>query len=204
MANELIWRAEIPLSDVATSIGRTAGDLGIDRTPEFQLEKIRRPGEKVATDAQLEAGDVLGLPRHRGRRPDALGQPRFGLARQDLYPGVVLQRQADSAAGPMRTRGSWWWRPRPPVPASPRPGRAGMCLVTAQSAAVLTDHPWSGSGEGRRQGAADGQDHRGDGDSAGCHPVQLVRRRARGLIATAGATLMVLTRVLTPRSAAGR
>lgn len=36
---ELSWRAEIPLSGHANSVGRTAAELGIAATPEFELAK---------------------------------------------------------------------------------------------------------------------------------------------------------------------
>lgn len=133
VANELIWRAEIPLSDVATSIGRTAGDLGIDRTPEFQLEKIRRPGEKVATDAQLEAGDVLVYRATEDGVRMLWGSPasawRARISTWCRSPTTSRQRCRTWR----RTRRSWWWRPRPPSPCgSPRPGRA-RCASSPRS-----------------------------------------------------------------------
>lgn len=78
-----------------------------------------------------------------------------------------------------------------------------MCLVTAQSAAVLTDHPLVGlwqkvAGKAPQTGKTTAAMAILLGvilcSSFGVAPVEL--------IATAGATLMVLTRVLTPRSAA--
>ncbi len=204
VANELIWRAEIPLSDVATSIGRTAGDLGIDRTPEFQLEKIRRPGEKVATDAQLEAGDVLVYRATEDGVRMLWGSPRFGLARQDLYlvsfsndePTALQDLEEDEEIMVVAAQTAKSLRK-----STARPGE--MCLVTAQSAAVLTDHPLVGlwqkvAGKAPQTGKTTAAMAILLGvilcSSFGVAPVEL--------IATAGATLMVLTRVLTPRSAA--
>lgn len=204
VANELIWRAEIPLSDVATSIGRTAGELGIDRTPEFQLEKIRRPGEKVTTAAQLEAGDVLVYRATEDGVRMLWGSPRFGLARQDLYlvsfsndePTALQDLEEDEEIMVVAAQTAKSLRK-----STARPGE--MCLVTAPSAGVLTDHPLVGlwqkvAGKAPQTGKTTAAMAILLGvilcSSFGVAPVEL--------IATAGATLMVLTRVLTPRSAA--
>ena len=204
VANELIWRAEIPLSDVATSIGRTAGDLGIDRTPEFQLEKIRRPGEKVSTDVHLEAGDVLVYRATEDGVRMLWGSPRFGLARQDLYlvsfsndePTALQDLEEDEEIMVVAAQTAKSLRK-----STARPGE--MCLVTAPSADVLAEHPLVGlwqkvAGKAPQTGKTTAAMAILLGvilcSSFGVAPVEL--------IATAGATLMVLTRVLTPHSAA--
>ncbi len=204
VANELIWRAEIPLSDVATSIGRTAGDLGIDRTPEFQLEKIRRPGEKVGTDVHLEAGDVLVYRATEDGVRMLWGSPRFGLARQDLYlvsfsndePTALQDLEEDEEIMVVAAQTAKSLRK-----STARPGE--MCLVTAPSADVLAEHPLVGlwqkvAGKAPQTGKTTAAMAILLGvilcSSFGVAPVEL--------IATAGATLMVLTRVLTPHSAA--
>jgi di/tricarboxylate transporter len=203
-ANELIWRAEIPLSDVASSIGRTAGELGIDRTPEFQLEKVRRLGEKVTTDVHLEAGDVLVYRATEDGVRMLWGSPRFGLARQNLYlvsfsndePTALQDLDEDEDIMVVAAQTTKSLRK-----SKARPGE--MCLVTAPSATVLTDHPLVGlwqkvAGKAPQTGKTTAAMVILLGvilcSSFGVAPVEL--------IATAGATLMVLTRVLTPRSAA--
>lgn len=203
-ANELGWRAEIPLSAVANSIGRTAGELGIERTPEFQLEKVRRLGEKVSTDARLEAGDVLIYRATEAGVRMLWGSPRFGLARQNLYlvsvSGAELaalqELEEDERVMVVAAQTTKSLRKT-----EARPGQ--MCLVTAPSADVLADHPMVGlwrevAGKAPQTGKTTaamlillGVIL---GSSFGLAPVEL--------IATAGATLMVLTKVLTPRSAA--
>jgi len=203
-ANDLIWRAEIPLSDVANSIGRTAAELGIDRTPEFELQKVRRLGEKVSTDTQLEAGDILIYRATEDGVRMLWGSPRFGLARQDLYLVSVsstestalqeLQEDEDIMVVAAQTT-------KPLHRTAARPGE--MCLVTAPSAGVLTDHPLVGlwqkvAGKAPQTGKTTAALLILLGviisSSFGLAPVEL--------IATAGAALMVVTKVLTPESAA--
>ncbi|MCW1958548.1 MAG: SLC13 family permease [Mycobacterium sp.] len=203
-AAELIWRAEIPLSDVANSIGRTAGDLGIERTPEFQLEKIRRPGEKVPIDAQLEAGDILIYRATEDGVRMLWGSPRFGLARQDLFlvsvsgdePTAIqdLDENEDIMVVAAQTTKAL-------RKTQARPGE--MCLVSAPSADVLTQHPLVGLW----QKVAGKAPQTGKTTAALVILLGVILASSFGiapveLIAVAGATLMVLTRVLTPHSAA--
>jgi di/tricarboxylate transporter len=203
-ANELNWRAEIPLSDVANSIGRTAGELGIERTPEFELEKIRRPGGKLPTDTALEAGDVLVYRATEAGVRMLWGSPRFGLARQDLYLVSVssdestalqeLEEDEDIMVVAAQTT-------KPLRKTEARPGE--MCLVSAPSAEVLADHPLVGLWQ-KVAGKAPQTGKTAAGlaillgvilaSSFGVAPVEL--------IAVTGAALMVVTGVLTPRSAA--
>ena len=201
---DLSWRAEIPLSDIANSIGHSAGELGIESTPEFELVKVNRVGEKVPTDARLEAGDVLVYRATEEGVRALWGSPRFGLARQDLFLVSVSSDEATAiqelgededimvvAAETSRSLRR----------AEARPGE--MCLVSAHSAEVLADHPlvrlWqkvAGKAPQTGRTAAALAILLGVivGSSFGLAPVEL--------IATTGAALMVLTRVLTPRSAA--
>jgi di/tricarboxylate transporter len=203
-APELIWRAEIPLSDTATSLGRTAGEMGIEHTPEFRLEKIRRPGEKVAVDAHLEAGDVLVYRATEAGVRMLWGSPRFGLARQDLFlvsvsgdePTAIQDLDEDEDIMVVAAQTSQSLRK-----AEARPGE--MCLVSAPSADVLNDHPLVGLW----QKVAGKAPQTGKTTTAMLILLGVILCSSFGLapvelIATAGATLMVVTRVLTPRSAA--
>lgn len=200
----LNWRAEIPLSAGANSIGRTPGDLGIESTPEFELVKVKRLGKKTAPKAPLEAGDVLVYRATEAGVRMLWGSPRFGLARQDLFlvsintsePTSVreLEEDEDIMVVAAETTGSL-------RKAEARPGE--MCLVSAPSAEVFTDHPMVGLW----QKVAGKAPQTGKtwaamaillgvilGSSFGVAPVEL--------IAVTGAALMVVTGVLTPRSAA--
>jgi di/tricarboxylate transporter len=203
-AVDLTWRAEIPLSGIANSIGRTAGELGIERTPEFQLQKIRRVGEKVPAGARLEAGDVLIYRATEDGVRMLWGSPRFGLARQDLFLVSVsgdetaairdLEENEDIMVVAAQTTKSL-------RKSATRPGE--MCLVSAPSADVLADNPTVGLW----QKVAGKAPQTGKTTAALVILLGVILASSFGiapveLIAVAGATLMVLTRVLTPRSAA--
>ncbi len=200
---ELSWRAEIPLSGRANSIGRTAADVGIAATPEFQLIKIKRPGSKVSVDAALEAGDTLIYRATEAGVRALWGNPRFGLARQDLFL-VSISAEENTAVHDLEENedimvvAAETTRALRKTDAAP----GAMCLVSAPSADVLNDHPLVGLW----QKVAGKAPQTGKtwtalvillgvilSSSFGLAPVEL--------IAVAGATLMVLTRVLTPRSA---
>jgi di/tricarboxylate transporter len=207
-APELIWRAEIPLSDVANSIGRTPGELGIERTPEFQLEKIRRPGGKVPIDSTLEAGDILIYRATEDGVRMLWGSPRFGLARQDLFLVSLsgdeataiqdLEEDLEDGSAIMVVAAQTTKSLRK---AEAHPGE--MCLVSAPSADVLAEHPMVGLWQ-KVAGKAPQTGKTAAGlaillgvilaSSFGVAPVEL--------IAVTGAALMVVTGVLTPRSAA--
>lgn len=201
---ELTWRAEIPLSDVANSIGRTAAELGIESTPEFELVKVKRPGEKVPIDARLEAGDVLVYRASEEGVRMLWGSPRFGLARQDLF--LVSVASDESAAiqdleddDDIMVVAAETSKSLRKVQAKP----GDKCLVSAASADVLADHPLVGlwqkvAGKAPQTGKTTAALIILAGvilaSSFGLAPVEL--------IASAGAVLMVVTRVLTPSSAA--
>ncbi|HPX37333.1 MAG TPA: SLC13 family permease [Mycobacterium sp.] len=201
---ELNWRAEIPLSDVANSIGRSAAEIGIGHTPEFELVKIKRPGEKVRTDARLEAGDVLVYRATEDGVRMLWGSPRFGLARQDLFlvsvssDEVTAIQDLDDDEDIMVVAAETTKSLRK---AEAKPG--DMCLVTAPSAEILADHPLVGLW----QKVAGKAPQTGKTTAALIILVGVILASSFGLapvelIATAGAVLMVLTRVLTARSAA--
>ncbi len=201
---ELAWRAEIPLSDVANSIGRSPGELGIAKTPEFELIKVKRPGEKVPTDTRLEAGDVLIYRATEDGVRMLWGSPRFGLARQDLFlvsvsadePTALQELEEDEDIMVVAAQTT-----KALSKAEAKPGE--MCLVSAPSAEVLADHPLVGLW----QKVAGKAPQTGKTTIAMLILLAVIVAGSFGLapvelIATAGATLMVLTRVLTPRSAA--
>lgn len=203
-ALDLNWRAEIPLSDVANSIGRTPAQLGIEATPEFQLEKIRRPGEKVPVGARLEAGDVLIYRATEDGVRMLWGSPRFGLARQNLFLVSVASDEAtaiqdlDDDEDIMVVAAQTTKSLRK---AAARPGE--LCLVSAPSADVLAGHQLVGLW----QKVAGKAPQTGKTTAALAILLGVILASSFGiapveLIAVTGATLMVITRVLTPRSAA--
>lgn len=201
---ELNWRAEIPLSEAANSIGRTATETGIGRTPEFELVKIKRVGEKVTTDARLAAGDVLIYRATEDGVRMLWGSPRFGLARQDLFLVSVSSDEATAIQDldddeDIMVVAAETTKSLRKVEAKP----GDRCLVTAPTADVLADHPLVGLW----QKVAGKAPQTGKTTAALIILVGVILASSFGLapvelIAAAGATLMVVTRVLTPQSAA--
>jgi di/tricarboxylate transporter len=201
---ELSWRAEIPLSDIANSIGRTAGELGIANTSEFELITVRRAGQTVAVDTQLQAGDVLSYRATEDGVRMLWGSPRFGLARQDLFlvsvssdePTAIQELQEDDDIMVVAAETTRSLRKTVAKPGD-------RCLVSAPSADVFADH----SVVGLWQKVAGKAPQTGKTAAALAILLAVILSSSFGLapvelIAVAGATLMVLTRVLTPRSAA--
>ncbi|GAB5901670.1 SLC13 family permease [Mycolicibacterium mageritense] len=200
---DLTWQTEIPVSAKANAVGRTAAELGIRATAEFQLQEILRWGKPIAADSVLAEDDVLVYRATEAGVRMLWGSPRFGLSPQRLYLVAVagnedatvrdLEENEDitviAAQTSKRLRD-----------AHADPG--ALCLVTAGSVEVLADNPlvalW--------QQATDKAPQTGKTWIALAILAGVVTAGSFGLalvelIAVAGAVLMVLTRVLTPRSA---
>lgn len=200
----LDWRVEIPVGAGANALGRLPSTLGLDVTQEYRLEEIQRWGKALDPGQPLESGDVLVYTAtERGVRA-LWGSPRFGLAPQRLYaasvgPGDHGTLDDLEEHGDLKVVAAQTDRPLRDTPA--RPGET--CFVTAGSPDVLSGHGeltlW--------------QDVAGRVPQPGKTPVALtilgavIVSASFGLLpvelaAFCGAVLMVVTRVLTPRSAA--
>ncbi len=200
---EPYWHAEIPVTSRAIAIGRTAAQIGVLTTPDFALLGIQRWGASVPTTAAIEEGDVLVYRATEAGVRMLWGTPRFGQSRQDLYKvsiatdeqATIRELEEDDDIVVIAAKSDQLLRDTP--------ARQGeMCLVTAQSADVLTNHPLVGLW----QKVAGKAPQTGKtwtaltilaavilAGSLNLAPIELA--------AVAGATLMVVTRVLTPRSA---
>jgi di/tricarboxylate transporter len=200
---KLHWRAEIPVAAGANAVGRTAAELGVRATPEFELVEIQRWGDVVGPDDNVQADDVLVYSATESGVRMLWGSPRFGHADQALYMVSIATDESASirdleesedvqvvaAESTKRLRDT-----------AALPGE--MCLVTTSSAAVLADHPLVGLW----QQVAGKAPQTAKTWIALAILVGVVTSAALNvapieLIAVAGATLMVLTGVLTPRSA---
>jgi di/tricarboxylate transporter len=200
---ELLWRAEIPLTEKANAVGRTAVQLGIHTTPDFELLEIQRWGAHVDHDKPLEDGDVLVYRATEAGVGMLWGSPRFGQSAQDLYKVSIVTEEESTVRDLEENDDVEVVAAQSTQLLRDTPAHAGeMCFVTARSADVLTDHPLVGlwqkvAGKAPQTsktwialaillaviGAA----------SFNLAPIEL--------IAVTGATLMVVTKVLTPRSA---
>ncbi|MCV7226561.1 SLC13 family permease [Mycolicibacterium komossense] len=197
------WHAEIPVAAGATAIGRTAVEIGVLATPDFDLLEIQRWGEAVKTDSAIEEGDLLIYRATEAGVRMLWGTPRFGQSRQDLYKvsiatdeqATVRELEEDDDILVIAAQSEDLLRDTP--------ARQGeMCFVTARSASVLTDHALVGLWQ-KVAGKAPQTSKTWIAltiltavivaGSFGLAPIELA--------AVAGATLMVVTKVLTPRSA---
>lgn len=201
---DMAWHAELPITARANIIGRSATELGIAVTREFELLEIRRWGKRVDfTDTAVEEGDVLVYQATEAGVRMLWRSPRFGLSPQDLYlvsiatdeQATIRELEEGEDIMVVAAQGDDLLRDTP--------ARAGeMCLVTASSADVLTDDPLVGLWQ-KVEGKAP---HTGRTWLALAILVGVIVAGSFGLapielIAVTGATLMVVTGVLTPRSA---
>lgn len=198
------WRVEIPVSSGANARGRAAADLGVATTQQFKLESVERWGEQLDATTPIEAGDVLVYTATEAGVVALWGSPRFGLAPQRLYEvsvssgGSGTLRDLEDEGG-LRVVAARTTKPLRKSAAVP----GDTCFVTGPSRQVLLEH----------DGVALWQDAAGRvpqprktwiavsilaavvvAASLGMGPVEV--------IAFSGALLMVLTGVLSPRSAA--
>ncbi len=197
------WRVEIPVSSRANAQGRAAADIGVATTQQYRLEAVERLGERLDATTTIEIGDVLVYTATDAGVAALWRSPRFGLAPQRLYEvsvsagGSGTLRDLEDEAG-LRVIAARTVKPLRESPAVP----GETCFVTSPSHQALHDH----------DGVALWQDAAGRvpqprntwiavsvlaavilGASFGIAPVEL--------IAFSGALLMVLTGVITPRSA---
>jgi di/tricarboxylate transporter len=200
---ELSWRAEIPVSSQANAIGRTARELGVRAATDFELVDIQRWGESVDTHAAIADGDVLIYRATETGVRMLWGSPRFGHARQDLYKVSIATDEQATVRGLEENEDVEVIAAQTARLLRDTPARPGdMCLVTTRSADLLTDHPLVGLW----QKVAGKAPQTGKTSIALAILAAVVTAGSFGLApveltAVAGATAMVLTKVLTPRSA---
>lgn len=200
---EMPWQTEIPISARAVGVGRTAVDLGIHTTAEYRLTEILRWGKPVAADSALKADDVLVYRATEAGVHMLWGSPGFGLSPQRLYLVAVADNEQATVRDlqeneDIRVIAAQTAKRLKDAPAEP----GALCLVTASSADVLADSPlvalWQ---QATGKAPQTGKTWIALGilaavivaGSFGIAPVELA--------AVAGALLMVVTGVLTPRSA---
>jgi di/tricarboxylate transporter len=197
------WRVEVPIAPDAISIGKRAADIGIEHTQEYALEAIVRDEVTLPKTQTIEAGDLLVFAASDAGVGTLWQSPRFGLLSQRLYAVSVgfgehgtLHELEDHEIHVIAAQTS-----KPFSRTAAMPG--ATVFVTCPSDTALARHDaftvWADvAGRAPQPGktaialaivtavvvAA----------SFGLAPVALV--------AAAGAVLMVLAGVLTPRSAA--
>ncbi len=200
---ELSWQAEIPVSARALAIGRTAPEMEVASTAEFELVEIRRWGDHVGADVPLQAGDTLVFRSTEGGVRMLWANPVFGLAPQRLFLVAIatseqksvrdLEEDEDVVVIAAQTTGLLREAPAEP---------GELCLVTAESADALAENPlvalWREL-EGTAPQTA--KTWLAVAILVGTIVSASFGLAAVELCAVAGAVLMVITGVLTPRSA---
>jgi di/tricarboxylate transporter len=196
------WRVEVPIASGAIATGRRAADMGIERTQEYRLRAIMRHGELVPAAEALEAGDRLVFAASEVGVKTLWESPRFGLSPQHLYAvsvgpgehGTLLEFEDDD----LRVIAAQTAKPLGDTTAIP----GATVFVTCSSTEDLARHEaftlWAQAAgrvpqPGKTWTALGVLAAVVVAASFGLAPVEL--------IAFAGAVLMVLTGVLTPRMA---
>jgi di/tricarboxylate transporter len=79
------WRVEVPIAAGAISIGHRPAEIGIERTEEYVLEAIVRDATTLPSTQTIEAGDMLVFSASEAGVSTLWLSPRFGLLSQRLY-----------------------------------------------------------------------------------------------------------------------
>ena len=200
----LDWRVEIPIGEHAVARGRTADRLGLAVARDYRLSAVKRDGEYLAPDIAMEAGDILIFAATEVGIRALWASPLFGLSPQRLFAVSVntgevgnlndLEENDDIAVIAARTAVSL--RRTQLVPGA-------TCYVTAPDAATVEASEFVALW----QDAASRAPQPGNTWKALAILAAVVLPASFGLapiefLAVAGALAMVVTKVLTPRSAA--
>ena len=197
------WRVEIPVTADALIVGRLASTEGVARTQEYELVGIQRRGRVVDPDTEIDADDVLTFAATEDGVTALWRSPLFGHSPQRLYAATIKLAASktlhDLESESLRVVAARTDRPlRDTVPA---PG--DTCFVTTDNVdAIGTNEAFA-----LWQSAAGRAPQPGNTWIALGIMAAVIASATLGVLpivlaAVAGAVLMVLTRVLTPGSAA--
>jgi di/tricarboxylate transporter len=202
-AASLDWRVEIPVGEHAVARGRTADRLGLAVARDYRLSAVKRDGEYLAPDVAMEAEDVLVFAATEVGIRALWTSPLFGLSPQRLFAVSVntgetgtlndLGENDDLEVIAARTDVSL--RRTELVPGA-------TCYVTAPDAETVERSEFVALW----QDAASRAPQPGNTWKALVILAAVVLPASFGIApieftSVAGALLMVLTKVLTPRSA---
>lgn len=79
------WRVEIPVGSTALAVGRRAGELGISRTSEYELAGVQRWDDLLPADVEIEAGDLLVFASTAEGVSAIWATPLFGMSAHRLF-----------------------------------------------------------------------------------------------------------------------
>lgn len=198
------WRVEIPVTAPAPAENRRAATLGIFKTQEYELVGIHRWGTTVDLDARIEAGDVLVFAATEAGIAAIWRTPLFGMSAHRLYAvsinagdrGRLHDIEEDGSLRIIAARTS--------EPLHETELIAGeTCFVASDDADAVADNPfvalWQDAASRAPQPAKTGV---ALAVLLGVIITASFGLTAAEVAASAGAVLMVLTGVITPRSAA--
>jgi len=202
-ASVLNWRVEIPVSPKAVVIGRRADQVQLAIAREYELTDIKREGEYRTGDVPVRGGDRLVFKASEAGVKLLWASPLFGLAAQRLYSvsvrsgehGTLSDFEEDGDITVIAAQTTVSLRRTPLVP-------GGTVYITAAGIGPVE----------RNEAIAMWQDAASQAPQPGKTWIALgilaavILAASFGLVgieyaSVAGAILMVLTGVLTPRSA---
>jgi Na+/H+ antiporter NhaD/arsenite permease-like protein len=198
------WRVEIPVGVPARAANRHASALGISKTQEYELIDIQRWGTPVGRDALIEAGDLLVFAATEEGIDAIWRAPLFGMSAQRLYaisvgagePASMHDFERDGSMRIIAARSDHSLHETDLSPGE-------TCYVAAENEAAVARNPvvalW--------QPATSRAPQPSKTFVALGVLLCVIVSASFGLVpaevsASAGAVLMVLTGVITPRSAA--
>lgn len=202
-AASLDWRVEIPIGQRAVARGRTADRLGLATARDYRLASVKRDGEYLTPDVPMQAADVLIFQATESGIRALWASPLFGLSPQRLFAVSVntgetgtlndLEENDDIEVIAAKTKVSL--RRTELVPGA-------TCYVTAPDVQTVEHSEFVALW----QDAASRAPQPGNAPRALLILAAVVLPASFGLApieftSVAGALLMVLTGVLTPRSA---
>jgi di/tricarboxylate transporter len=200
VTKEKEWRVEIPVTAPAGAENRRAAKLGIFRTQEYELVGIQRWGEPIDPDARIEAGDLLVFAATEEGVAAIWRTPLFGMSAHRLYAvsvaagehGTLHDFEQDGKLRIIAARSSLPLHETELVPGE-------TCFVSGPSAEAVAASSsvalWQDAASRAPQPAK-------TGIALAVLLCVIVGLVPAEVAATGGALLMVLTGVISPRSAA--
>lgn len=82
---ELDWRVEIPVAPKAVVIGRTAEQVALAHARDYELANVRRDGTYLDPDVPIEGGDLMVFRTTEDGVRALWASPLFGLSPNRLY-----------------------------------------------------------------------------------------------------------------------
>ena len=199
----LEWRMEIPIGERAVARGRTADQLGLALARDYRLAAVKRDGEYLAPDVPMEVDDILVFQATEIGIKALWASPLFGLSPQRLFTvsvntgetGSLNDLEEDGQITVIAAKTKVSLRRTELVPGA-------TCYVTAPAADVVEQNEFVALW----QDAASRAPQPKNTWKAVAILAAVVLTASFGLApieftSVAGALLMVLTGVLTPRSA---